>query len=87
MKVILAGTTGFIGQEVLHQCLRNPFITSIVALSRRPLTDCTSNPKLKVVILEDFMSYPTSVLQELAGAESCIWYSPNVSSSVCGDLI
>ncbi|MCJ1258982.1 hypothetical protein MMC24_006816 [Lignoscripta atroalba] len=74
MKLILAGTTGFVGQEVLHQCLKNPSITSLVALSRRELPESvTSNSKLKVIILNDFTSYPDTVLQELAGAESCIW--------------
>ena len=71
MKVILAGSSGFIGQEVLSQALSNPTITSLVALSRRPLP--TSNPKLKTILLEDFTSYSPAVLQELSGAESCIW--------------
>ena len=70
-------TTGFIGQEVLHQCLQNPSITSLVALSRRDLPgSATGNPKLKVLILNDFTSYPDTVLQELAGAESRIYYLP-----------
>lgn len=84
MKLILTGPTGFIGQEVLHQCLQYPGITSLIALSRRDLPDsATSNPKLKVVILNDFTSYPDTVLHELAGAEACIWYtSPPLYSSL-----
>lgn len=74
MKLILTGSTGFIGQEVLSQCLLHPDITSLVALSRRPLpSSVTNSPKLKVVILEDFTSYPENVLKELEGAEACIW--------------
>jgi nucleoside-diphosphate-sugar epimerase len=76
MKVILAGSTGFIGREVLTQCLKNPSITSILALSRRELPGTISDPRLKVVILKDFASYPDSVLQELASADACIWYEP-----------
>jgi hypothetical protein len=72
MKVILAGSSGFIGKEVLRQCLQNPSITSLVALSRRPLPE--NDPKLKTVLMEDFTSYSPSVLQELEGADSCIWY-------------
>lgn len=76
MKIILTGTTGFIGTETLQQCLTNPSITSIIALSRRPLPDSlTGGPKLKVVILKDFLSYPDSVLQDIKGAQACIWYS------------
>ena len=72
MKIILTGATGFIGAEVLQQCLANPAITSIVALSRRPM-DSVSDPKLKVVILEDFTVYGDEVMRELDGSEACIW--------------
>ena len=76
MKVILTGSTGFIGQEVLEQCLQNSSITSIVALSRRELPPSVvdHNPKLKVTIVDNFLSYPESVLQDINGAEACIWY-------------
>ncbi len=73
MKVILTGSTGYIGSEVLAQCLNNPAITSIVALSRRELHDAAGNAKLKVVIMQDFAVYPQSVLEELDGADGCIW--------------
>jgi uncharacterized protein YbjT (DUF2867 family) len=74
MKFILTGCTGFIGSEVFFQCLRNPSITSIIALSRRPLPDYIANdPKLKVAIMEDFNSYPDALLHELSGADACIW--------------
>jgi thioester reductase-like protein len=75
MKFILSGCTGFIGGEVLYQCLRNPSITSVVALTRRKLPEALStNPKLKEVIMKDFNAYPESVLKELSGADACIWY-------------
>jgi uncharacterized protein YbjT (DUF2867 family) len=74
MKFILTGCTGFIGSEVLSQCLRNPSISSVIALSRRKLPEAISNdPKLKVVVMKDFKLYPESVLLELAGADACIW--------------
>lgn len=56
MKIILTGSTGFIGHEVLVQCLQNPNITSIVALSRRELP--REHPKLKTHVLDDFSTYP-----------------------------
>ncbi|BCR93035.1 uncharacterized protein AKAW2_10081S [Aspergillus luchuensis] len=71
MKIILTGSTGFIGHEILTQCLRNPHITSIIALSQRPLP--TNNPKLTVRLVDGFLTYPESLLQELRGAEACIW--------------
>lgn len=72
MKIILTGSTGFIGQEVLLQCLSHPQITSLIVLSRRGLP--ISDPKLKVVLLEDFTKMPEDVLRELKGCEGCIWF-------------
>lgn len=85
MKVILTGVTGFIGGEVLSQCLKNPAVTSIVALSRRKLLETIKDPKLEVVIMEDFNSYPEPVLEKLAGADACIWsFLPSPSKTVSG---
>jgi len=71
MRVILAGPTGFIGREVLEQCLQNATITSIIALSRSELP--ISNPKLQVRIVDNFLLYPESLLQDVDGAEAAIW--------------
>lgn len=73
MKVILLGSTGFIGKAVLDQCLKNPAITSIIALSRRDLPNEVANPKLTVVIVEDLKLYQDSVLGQLKDADACIW--------------
>ncbi|KAI9048273.1 hypothetical protein LZ554_008068 [Drepanopeziza brunnea f. sp. 'monogermtubi'] len=74
MKLILAGSTGFIGTEVLTQALSNVKIAFIVVLSRRPLPEpFCSNPKLKVVIAEDFTMYTEQMLAECENADACIW--------------
>jgi len=76
MKLILTGTTGFIGREVLSQALAHPSITSIVALTRHPLPATfasSSNPKLQNVLIDDFLNYTPSVLEQLSGADGCIW--------------
>ncbi|KAE8383467.1 hypothetical protein BDV26DRAFT_251791 [Aspergillus bertholletiae] len=74
MKVILAGTTGFVGQEILSQCLAHPSITSIIALCRRDLP--ITHPKLHVHRMkdQDFLSYSDPQLcTSLRGADACIW--------------
>jgi len=71
MKVILTGSTGFIGAEVLRQCISNPSINQIIALSRHPLS--ASHPKLTQITHSDFTDYPPSLLAQLAGADACIW--------------
>jgi len=74
MKVILTGSTGFIGREVIEQCIKNPSITSIVALSRRQLPESlTASPKVQVVIVDDYISYTPATLQAIQGADACIW--------------
>jgi nucleoside-diphosphate-sugar epimerase len=81
MKVILTGVTGFIGHETLLQCLANTRITSIVALSRRVLPDSIpKDPKLKVLLLEDFTNYTPEIMKELEGAEACVWYVASIES-------
>ncbi|TVY51201.1 hypothetical protein LCER1_G006360 [Lachnellula cervina] len=74
MKILLAGSTGTIGGEVLAQCIEHPSITSIVVHSHRALPPTTpSSPKIKILIHNDFLAYPDSLLSLLSGAEACIW--------------
>lgn len=74
MKILFVGATGAIGSEVLDQCLAHPDITSVVAFSRRELpSKVSSNPKLQVVIMEDFAEWPEGVLEAHADAEAMVW--------------
>ncbi|KAK5723763.1 hypothetical protein LTR15_005463 [Elasticomyces elasticus] len=75
MKIILTGSTGFIGSALLSRCLSLPTITSVVVLSRRPLPSPPRDleNKLRVVIQPDFLHYPPELLSQLGGAEACIW--------------
>jgi len=74
MKVIVTGATGFVGGEVLRQCIRNPATTSIIVITRKELSpEVTNNSKVKVIIHKDFAEYPESLLRELTGAEACLW--------------
>ncbi|CAG8962332.1 hypothetical protein HYFRA_00005387 [Hymenoscyphus fraxineus] len=79
MKLIVAGSTGFVGTEVIRQALSNPAITSIAALARRK-TEIPKNvapnadaSKLTSVICDDFENYSENVKKELSGADACIW--------------
>ncbi|KAK9327929.1 hypothetical protein V1520DRAFT_282498 [Lipomyces starkeyi] len=75
MKVILTGPTGYIGSEVLRQCILNPSITSIIALSRRKFEPPVADPenKLQVIIHSDFTCFRPEVLEELRGAQACLY--------------
>jgi len=78
MKLIVTGSTGFAGKEIIRQAIHNPSITSIVALARRETEipqDAGDNAlKLKSVVCGDFSNYSEDVKKELAGADACIWY-------------
>lgn len=75
MKLIVSGATGYLATEVLRQSLARPEITSVVALSRRPVSapEGLDASKLKNVILKDFNSYSEEDKKELSGANGCIW--------------
>ena len=80
MKVFITGSTGRVGGGVLQECLANPQITSVVALTRRPLD--IKDPKLNNVIQKDFLHYDDDVIEQLKGAEACIWHvSRSISNS------
>jgi nucleoside-diphosphate-sugar epimerase len=71
---LLTGATGFIGGAVLKQCIASPSISTVFVLTRRDLPkDLSSSPKVKVILHDDFLSWPDSVLEPLKGAEGCIW--------------
>ncbi|RSL68067.1 hypothetical protein CEP54_002924 [Fusarium duplospermum] len=80
MKVVVAGSTGFLGTEVIRQALSHPKITTVVALARRetPVPEGSESQadvsKLKSVVCDDFINYPEHVKAEISDAHACIWY-------------
>ena len=80
MKVILCGASGLVGGEALLQCLSNKAITSVFALTRRPLSkELLANSKVTNILHEDFSHYPDSLIEKLAGARACLWYARSLS--------
>ncbi|CRG83419.1 hypothetical protein PISL3812_00770 [Talaromyces islandicus] len=75
MKLLVVGATGFIGGEVLRQALRNPAITSVVAITRREIPPPAEHgDKFRCFVLEDWISeYPESLQNIIKGADACIW--------------
>lgn len=68
MKIVLTGATGFTGGEVLRQALADPEITEVTVLSRRTLG--VTHPKLREVILKDFLDYASLPITD---HDACIW--------------
>lgn len=57
MKVIITGTTGYVGEGVLRCCLEHPAIEKVLSVSRK--TTNIEHPKLEEYIVEDFMKLQT----------------------------
>jgi uncharacterized protein YbjT (DUF2867 family) len=70
MKVILFGATGMVGQGVLRECLLDPDVEGILAISRTPLSQ--SHEKLRVLIHADFTDF-TAIESELWGYDACLY--------------
>ena len=82
MKLIVTGATGLVGSEVIRLALRNPAVTSVVAIARKPvLAPANVGPesqtsKLQSAVLENWTSpYPESVIRHIKNADACIWWA------------
>lgn len=73
MHLILTGATGLVGAGVLYDMLNVPAITKVTILSRRPVPMVEGHPKANVIIHKDFTNYPPELLNQLEGAEGCVW--------------
>ncbi|KAF5556096.1 hypothetical protein FNAPI_5887 [Fusarium napiforme] len=71
MKLIVVGATGYIGAGILRQALARSDVTSVVAVTRRPLEQTA--PKLQNIIVPDYGTYSSAAKEAFAGAGACIW--------------
>jgi uncharacterized protein YbjT (DUF2867 family) len=76
MKVILTGATGMVGEGVLLECLANPAVERVLAVSRR--ASGHTHPKLEECLVKDFRELG-SVESRLSGYDGC-FYCAGVSS-------
>ncbi len=52
IKAIITGSTGMVGEGVLHECLQHPMVEQVLIVNRKPLG--IEHPKLKEIIHADF---------------------------------
>jgi nucleoside-diphosphate-sugar epimerase len=76
IKVIITGTTGMVGEGVLHECLLHPDVESVLVINRKSCE--VKHPKLKEIILKDFFDL-SSIKEQLAGYNAC-YFCAGVSS-------
>jgi uncharacterized protein YbjT (DUF2867 family) len=70
MKVIIFGATGMVGQGVLRECLLDPAVERVLAVTRIPIGQ--QDPKLRELIHHDFTTF-TAVERDLTGYEACFF--------------
>lgn len=74
MKVIVAGATGEAGRGIVQACLDDERITKLILLTRRNVApEVEKDPKVEVIYHQDFSTYPDELMQQLHGAEACLW--------------
>ncbi len=69
-NVIIAGSTGMIGESVLDRCIKNTFIENILIINRRP--SGFLHPRVKEVVVSD-MSDIYGVEEELKYYDACLF--------------
>lgn len=64
INAIITGSTGMVGEGVLHECLNNSAVESVLVINRRSCN--IQHPKLKEIIHSDFSDFG-AIENELSG--------------------
>lgn len=70
MKVVLFGATGMVGQGVLHECLLDPDVESVLAVVRN--ASLPQHDKLREIVHQD-VSDLAAIEDRLSGYEACFF--------------
>ncbi len=70
MKVIITGTTGMVGEGLLHSCLTDNEITEVLVVNRRPYG--LAHSKLKEILHQNFFDFGP-IESQLKGYDACFF--------------
>jgi hypothetical protein len=77
VHLILTGATGVVGSSVLHHMLpltvNGGPISRLSVLSRRDVPMAADHENIKIIKTTDFGTYDSKILDELKGAQACVW--------------
>ena len=68
MRVLIFGATGMVGDGVLHECLADSRVTSVLAIGRSTLA--VKHPKLRELRRKDFFDY-SDLAAKLGLSDAC----------------
>lgn len=81
IRAIITGTTGMVGEGVLHECLQDPRVEAVLIINRKPLG--LTHPKLTEIIHADFYDI-SPIASQLSGYNAC-FFCLGVSSVGMGE--
>jgi uncharacterized protein YbjT (DUF2867 family) len=70
IKAIVTGSTGMVGEGVLHECLQHPEVEKVLIINRRP--SGMTHPKLIEILHKDFYDL-SAVEDQLKGYNACFF--------------
>jgi len=70
IRVIITGTTGMVGEGVLHECLQHESVENILVVNRKPCG--VRHPKLKEIIHDNFFDL-SGIENKLGGYNACFF--------------
>ena len=70
LKIIITGSTGMVGEGVLHECLHHPDVESVLVINRK--TCGVTHPKLTEILHPDFLDM-TGLTELVAGYNACFF--------------
>lgn len=70
MNVLLFGATGMVGDGVLHECLADSRVASVLAVTRSPVS--VTHPKLREIRRKDFFDY-RDLARDLEDIDACFF--------------
>src|SRR5215216_2911785 len=70
IRAILTGSTGMVGEGVLHECLNHDEVEAVLSISRKSCG--VVHPKLKEIIIKDFFALE-AVEHQMQGYNACFF--------------
>ena len=70
LKVIVTGSTGMVGEGVLHECLNHSSIKEVLVINRKPCG--VNHPKLREILHSNFFDL-SPVADQLKGYDACFF--------------
>lgn len=69
-RVIITGSTGMVGEGVLHECLQSTLIEKVLVINRKPCG--VVHPKLSEIIHYDFFDL-SNIANQLRDYDGCLF--------------